>query len=400
MSTAPYVVDEQARLSALRRYKILDTTSEEAFDDLVHCAALICRTPISLVSLVDATRQWFKAKVGLAANELPRESAFCAHAILGYDILIVPDTHEDPRFADNPLVVGEPRIRFYAGAPIVTPEGHGLGTLCVIDRVPRVIGQAETRSLRGLAREVMTQLELRRALLKVDERTRELDAFASSVAHDLRAPLRAMRGFAEILGEDYGAALGEEGRKLLERVLHSGGRMDAMIEGLLAFARVAREDLPLVRVELGPVLAEILRDMEPELRARNADVAISPDLPAVRAHPLALRQVFRNLLSNAAKFVPPGVRPRVNVTAEEGVDRVVVSVIDNGVGIDPERRDQLFKPFSRLQLQEDAYPGVGIGLAIVRKNLERMGGRVGVESDAGQGSRFWVDLPLDIPRSC
>src|SRR5687768_121480 len=128
MSTAPILIDEQARLSALRRYKILDTSPEDAFDDLVHCAALICRTPIGLVSLVDATRQWFKARKGLDVPELPRESAFCAHAIAGYDLLVVPDTHADPRFSDNPLVVGDPHIRFYAGAPIVTPEGHGLGT--------------------------------------------------------------------------------------------------------------------------------------------------------------------------------------------------------------------------------------------------------------------------------
>jgi len=165
---APLFSSESDRLSALRRYRILDSTPEEAFDELVHTAALVCRTPISLISLVDVTRQWFKARKGIAVPELPRESAFCAHAILGTDVLVVPDAHSDPRFQENPLVLGDPHIRFYAGAPIVTPEGLGLGTICVIDRVPRTIGPEESRALRALARQVLIQLELRLTLLEVD----------------------------------------------------------------------------------------------------------------------------------------------------------------------------------------------------------------------------------------
>ena len=166
MTSPPHPSDEQARLAALRRYRILDTTPEEAFDDLVHLAALICRTPISLISLVDAARLWFKAKEGLTEPELPRETAFCTHAIVGSEVLVVPDTHADPRFSNNPLVVEHPQIRFYAGAPLVTPDGFGLGTVCVFDRVPRMIGPEEKRSLRTLAREVMTHLELRRHLIE------------------------------------------------------------------------------------------------------------------------------------------------------------------------------------------------------------------------------------------
>jgi GAF domain-containing protein len=164
----PLYPSEEDRLEALRRYRILDTSPEEAFDDLVHAAALLCRTPICLISLVDATRQWFKAKKGLEEPQLPRESAFCAHAILGTDVLVVSDAYMDPRFASNPLVQDTPHIRFYAGAPITTIEGLGLGTLCVIDRVPRTIGPEEARALRGLARQVMIQLELRLTLLQVD----------------------------------------------------------------------------------------------------------------------------------------------------------------------------------------------------------------------------------------
>ncbi|HWQ34686.1 MAG TPA: PAS domain S-box protein [Blastocatellia bacterium] len=166
---SPQPETEAARLEALRRYEILDTASEQAFDDLTQLAAQICRVPIVLISLVDDRRQWFKSRVGLSLTETPREVAFCAHAITGTDLFIVPDASEDQRFARNPLVTGEPGIRFYAGAPLLTPDGHALGTLCVLDRVPREPAPEQMEALRALSRQVMTQLELR---LKLKESAR------------------------------------------------------------------------------------------------------------------------------------------------------------------------------------------------------------------------------------
>lgn len=192
MPPAPTPPFEAARLDALRRYRILDTSPEEAFDDLVHSAALICRTPISLLSLVDATRQWFKARRGLEASKFPREDAFCAHAIQGPDVLVVPDARADVRFADNTLVRSAPHIRFYAGAPLVTGDGLGLGTLCVIDCEPRTIGPEEIRALRGLARQAMLQLELRRTLLEVDAVADPAQIAAARAAGERR--LRALLG--------------------------------------------------------------------------------------------------------------------------------------------------------------------------------------------------------------
>ncbi len=386
---------EESRLDALRRYRILDTTPEEAFDDLVHLAALVCRAPISLLSLVDQARQWFKAKEGIEESELPRESAFCAHAILGTDVLVVPDTHGDARFQTNPLVLGAPGIRFYAGAPLVTPEGYGLGTLCVIDRVPRSISPEEIRALRALAREVMVHLEHRRILLEVTECASELEAFSSTVAHDLRAPLRAMRGIGEIVREDYsGRPLGTEGVALLDRMTDAAGRMDALIEGLLAYSRVSRQEMILEPVALGPLLDRVLEDLGPDLASRQASVEVSSDLPVVRAHRLMLGQALINLVSNGVKFVAPGTAPRVTVSATRAKGKAILAVVDNGIGIAPELQERLFRPFSRLPGADAAFPGTGFGLAIVRKAVERMGGRVGVESAPGQGSRFWVELPL------
>lgn len=164
MPAAPLPADEAARLAALRDYAILDTPPEQAYDDIVNLAACLGRAPMALVTLVDTDRQWFKANRGMACCETPRDAAFCAHALATPEqLLVVPDATRDPRFADNPLVTGAPGIRFYAGAPLVTPAGHALGTLCVIDTAPRDGLDAQTQeALVTLARSVMTQLELRR----------------------------------------------------------------------------------------------------------------------------------------------------------------------------------------------------------------------------------------------
>lgn len=163
MAAAPLPADELARLATLRKYDVLDTPPEQAFDDAVKLASVICGTPIALVTLIDESRQWFKAKIGLDGTETERDHAFCAHAILEpQHVMVVPDATLDPRFVDNPYVTGDPEVRFYAGAPLVSPSGHAMGTLCVIDSAPRAMADDKRDALAAIARTVSAQLELRR----------------------------------------------------------------------------------------------------------------------------------------------------------------------------------------------------------------------------------------------
>lgn len=193
-SSFPVPANEPHRLAALHRYRILDTSPQNAYDDLVRLAMRICGTPLGTISLVDETRQWFKSRLGFAAPETPRAHAFCAHTILGTDLLVVPNALEDPRFRDNPLVQGEEQVRFYAGAPLLTAEDDALGALCVLDTVPRDLTAEQQDTLRILSRQVVTHLELRRSLYELEEsieQRRRAEAEEREYARRLRALVQA-----------------------------------------------------------------------------------------------------------------------------------------------------------------------------------------------------------------
>lgn len=202
MKQAPIPHDDAERLQELSRYDILDTLPEKEYDDLVAVASHICGTPIALVSLIDAERQWFKAKVGLDAEETPRDISFCGHAVADREMLVVPDASQDDRFADNPFVTGDVGIQFYAGAPLVTQSNHYLGTLCVIDRQPRELDAKQKEMLQALARQVVRLFELRikcRQLEIAEQETKEQMCAAAAVQHALlpyHIPERAEAVFA------------------------------------------------------------------------------------------------------------------------------------------------------------------------------------------------------------
>jgi anti-sigma regulatory factor (Ser/Thr protein kinase) len=193
---------ETDRLAALRRYRILDTEPERGFDDLTHLASHICGTPIALITLVDENRQWFKSRVGLTVTETSRSISMCARAIEQPDVFVIPDALEDRRFRDNPLVVGEPHVRFYAGAPLITPDGHALGTLCVADRVPRRLTADQLEALLALKRQVEMQLELRRNLTELEQALAgrdEAEAGKTELISHLRSALDNLNRLASLM---------------------------------------------------------------------------------------------------------------------------------------------------------------------------------------------------------
>ena len=203
MNCASKPANEFERLKALRRLKILDSLPEDQFDELTYLASYICKTPIALISLVDHSRQWFKSCYGLDIQETPRDISFCAHAILEEDIFLVKDASADLRFSDNPLVTGGPGIKFYAGVPLTTEEGHNIGTLCVLDQTSRELDNEQLKALKALSSQVMKQLELRILLieaeklkLSAEEAKRESDeavsakaSFLANMSHEIRTPV-------------------------------------------------------------------------------------------------------------------------------------------------------------------------------------------------------------------
>jgi signal transduction histidine kinase len=217
-----------------------------------------------------------------------------------------------------------------------------------------------------------------------------LEAFVYSIAHDLRAPVRAMQGFSEMLVEEAGLALNERAKGYAHRISNSAQFIDALLRDLLAFSRIAQQQVELASMNPETVVQAVLSRLESDIQEKNAQVEMLAPWPAVLAHEPTLGQVIFNLVSNALKFTAADRRPHVRLHAEENGQFVRVWVEDNGMGIAPEHQEQIFRLFTRLH--GERYPGTGVGLAIVQKGVERMGGRVGVESDAGLGSRFWFEL--------
>ncbi len=237
---------EKKRLEALKKYDVLDTGAEQIYDDLTKLASHICDMPISLVSLVDHHRQWFKSKVGIDATETSRDIAFCAHAIKQDDLFVVKDATKDPRFSKNPLVTSAPNIRFYAGAPLKTPNGSKVGTLCVIDKEPRDLTSEQEEALTILARQVVENFEIRlanRMLEKEAELIQELletceskDNILYTLTHDLKGSLSSIVGLSELLMENIPEGSDGDVFKMAENVHQSGEASVKLLEAVLQWS--------------------------------------------------------------------------------------------------------------------------------------------------------------------
>jgi signal transduction histidine kinase len=389
---------ESERLKLLESYSILDTLPEIDFDNITAIASEICNTPISLVTLIDSKRQWFKSHHGLIVSETPREFAFCAHAINdNNDIFIIQDARKDARFNDNPLVTGDPHVIFYAGVPLVNDDNLPLGTLCVIDNKPKLLSQTQVQALKALANQVMNLLELRKtktqlenALKDIEQINRELESFAYIAAHDLKSPLNNISSLANIILDSYGEKMNEEGQNFISLIVQSSDKLKKIIDGLLEYSKsntMLKED----KVEVN--LMELVKDIEGLFDfENNCEITLKSSLDSIFINRAAIEQIFINLVSNSIKY---NDKPRTEIEIEINEDdsKYIISNKDNGPGISKENQDKVFQIFNVLAPQDKfGERGNGIGLATVKKIIEALGGSIYIESDIGAGAKFIFTL--------
>lgn len=350
---------EARRLEALRSYSILDTPREGDYDDIVALAAQICETPIAVINLIDAERQWFKAEVGLGVRETPLETSLCAHAILQPGVFEVPDTLEDNRFADNPLCTGEPHLRFYTGALLESPDGQPLGTLCVLDHVPRKLSDSQIFALRVLARQVMVQMNLRQSLADADILMREMD-------HRVKNSLSMVGALLDL--QSSGAKSPETRTELSV----ARDRVSAIASLHDQLHRSTQSE----SVEMSAFLADLVESLRATAGANVTVALVSENMWLKTASASAFGLLVNELVTNALRHgFPEGRAGTVTVSIESRDGGTALGVADDGIGL-PEG-------FSIGERK-------GLGMRIVTTLANQLGASVEIDRQAkGAGFRLF-----------
>ncbi|MEM8900367.1 MAG: ATP-binding protein [Bacteroidota bacterium] len=421
--------NEEERLLALKAYNILDTLPEEEYDAITKIAAQICGTPIALISLVDKDRQWFKSKQGLGAVETPRDISFCGHAINTPDKLFeVENSLEDPRFFDNPLATGDPHVVFYAGFPLVTPDGEAVGTLCVIDNKPGKLSIEARDTLNLLAKQVITTLELRKQNQKVElvnaslskeiairkEREEELvkardkalhaekakDQFLSNMSHEIRTPMNGIMGLTNLLLEE--ESIPKEQIELLRHIDFSARHLLRIINDILDLSVADQHKFTFehTNFDLPKFLHNVIQLLKVNAEAKGVELELVHDahIPVkVIGDSNRLGQILLNIVGNAIKFTEKGkVCVKTKLLLETSTStHIQFEVVDTGIGISADKVDAIFEPFVQSDGEINRkYGGTGLGLTIAKSLIEQFGGSIEVESKVGKGSTFRFSVKL------
>lgn len=393
--TIPF--NEEERVKALHDLDILDTIEEQAFDQLTLIASKICNTPIALVSLIDQERQWFKSHHGLDARETPRDLAFCAHAInKPNEILLVEDASKDERFHDNPLSTGAPNVVFYAGAPLNTPDGYCLGTLCVIDDKPKQLSDDQLTTLKALADQVVAQMELKRKNLILNEKIKiveqlnqDLDAFSYRLSHDMQTPLRGILTMVEWLKEDFSDDILPEIRNKIKLIDEKARHGLALVNSALAYGKASKATLESSEVQLEVSAKRVFSNL---VNAANVHLKLNKFDQIVQTSEFAIELILHHLMTNSIKNNDKDVCS-ITISANVDNDALSIDYLDNGPGIDPKYTDKVFELFETLD--EKSEKSNGIGLATLKTVLNRLSRSIQlIPTSKNEGVHFFINIPL------
>lgn len=404
MFAAPIPKNDPERLATLYNYAILDTPAERGYDDVTALAAHICETSFSTVTLVDRERQWFKSELGFGTKETGRADGFCACAVLQPETMIVPDALLDPWFATNPFVIGGPKIRFYAGAPLIAPNGQILGTVCVFDTKPRTLTPQQIGALEALSRQVMALLEARlklreneraAAALIQTEKLAAVGRLASSMAHGINNPLEAVTNLVYLSRSKIQDPEVQDWLKQADRELR---RVSVIANQSLQFHKQASKPRLIDCLDLFSSTLNVF-----ESRLKNAAVLVEQRKGAVEPVECfegEIRQVLWNIFSNAIDAMPSGgrllLRSRRGTDWKTGRNGLVLTIADTGFGMNKETQRRMFEAFFSTK----GISGSGLGLWIGADIMHRHGGKISVRSSQREGHRGTVVvlfLPFAVP---
>ncbi|MEO8766718.1 MAG: GAF domain-containing sensor histidine kinase [Ginsengibacter sp.] len=390
---------EKRRLKALYEYKILDTISEKEYDSITKIAAQICNVPVSLITFLDKDRQWFKSHQGFVITETPREWSFCNFTILDpQNVLVVPDMRVDERFSDNPLVKGEPHAVFYAGAPLVTPDGQALGSICVLDSKANSLTEDQQDALKSLAEQVMTRLELRKKIKNLSitqqnlkKANGELKKFAHLVSHDMKTPLANISMLSRSFQSCYAKSLDESAVEFLGLIDQSARELLLFVDDILTRStKTGKQDATEKTVDSYVVINKVIALIAPPA---DIEIKVTGTFPKVQMNKTSLQQVFQNLITNAIKYndKEKGI---IDISCYSDNSFHHFHITDNGSGIDHKDLGKIFQKRRTLKIT-DRYGnvGTGIGLSTVRGIVEDNGGNITVDSKKDLGSVFKVCIP-------
>lgn len=403
----PIPDNEAQRLEALNEYKILDSLSEVSYDDLTRLAAIICGCPFSIITFIDQDRQWFKSIQGLKAKQTPREGGFCAHAIMENEFFTVKNATVDERFKEHPLVSGNPKIRFYAAAPITVGNGLNIGVICVIDDKPRELEPSQIEALKALSRLVGVLLENRKQQAALTEafnfrkdvekklihsaKMSALGEMSAGVAHEINNPVMIILGKVARIRKDInlGNVDALEIKKELAKIEKAAERVALIVKGLGTFSRESSND-QMVKVNISHVVNEALNLFQEQFRINNIqfDVDVESDL-MVECRPAQISQVLINLLANASDAIKDLPDKWIKVILERESSFVKITVSDSGEGITGVTANKIMEPFFTTK---EVGKGTGLGLSISLGIAQEHCGKLSLDHTS-RNTTFIFELP-------